>query len=133
MPSGGTIQPPEKEMGLGWHLASSCTTCQGKMLPKELYSCPCINSSCAEREMTSLLFPEKGKDTDTSKMLRVAGPAFVTGNTTLKCRQETTTLCPCCSGITQEVNVAGLAVKHQASSSRDLTRSQLCHRFVLSI
>lgn len=131
LPSGGTIQPPEK-VSLGWHPASSCTTCQGKMLTKELNSCLCINS-CTTREMTSLLFPEKRKDTYISKMVREARFTFVNRNATVKCRQETTTLCPCCSGITWEVPGAGLVVKHHLSSGGDLTRSQLCHRFVLPI
>lgn len=105
----------------------SCPTCQGKM-----YSCPpCINSSCSVREMTSLLFPEKGKDTYTSRMLRVAGSTFVPGNTTEMQGGDHHTM-PMLLRHYLRVSGAGL-VKNHASSGRDLTRSQLCHRFVLSV
>lgn len=109
---------PEKEMCLRWHPASSCTTCQGKMLSKELYSCPCINSSAVSRE---------GQRHTLAKCSEWQGSTFVTGTTTL-----TTTPCLRCSGIAQEVSVEGLA-KHHTSSGRDVTRSQQCHKFVLSI
>lgn len=42
-PSGGSTQHPEKAKGLEWHLAPFCTTCQAKMLTKELYLPPALS------------------------------------------------------------------------------------------
>jgi len=112
MPLGGTIQPPEYGKGLGWHSASFCTTCQGETFTKELYSPPALTPPAQWGRWHLYCFQRRAKTHyQNFRMTRIAP---VAGNTALKCRQswgthvtETTTPCPCCSGITRGVNTAG--------------------------